>query len=71
MTDQPVQTLADVIPVELKRCRELLNEYKRIGPAGAFGALMIELAIQRADKASAGGDVIEMLAAYQELKALE
>lgn len=71
MTDQPVQTLADAIPAELKRCRELLHEYKRIGPAGTFGALVIEQAIQRADKAAASGDTVAMLAAYRELRALE
>lgn len=60
-------SLAEALPKEQKRCREALSIYKSI-PQGAFGALMIEQSLERADKAVMSGDVIEMLKSYKELK---
>ena len=51
-----MDTLGDAFPKEQARCRKVLGQYKSIGMPGAFGALMIEDVLQRADKASAGGD---------------
>lgn len=56
---------------ELARVRELKAEYESIGSAGLFGVAMIGLALQRADKALASDDVIEILASYKELCVLE
>jgi hypothetical protein len=64
-------SLGEALPQEQARCRELLAQYKAIGPAGAFGALFIEQALQRADQAVMSGDVVAMMRAYEELKALE
>lgn len=36
---------------ELNRCRELLKEYESIGPPGQFGATMIRIEIEAAEKA--------------------
>ena len=36
------ETLADALPQEMARVREVLGHYKEIGPAGMFGAAMIE-----------------------------
>lgn len=69
MTD--AKTLAEALPLEQARCRELLVAYKEIGPAGAFGAVVIEEALRQADVASASGDVVAMIRSYQELKGLE
>lgn len=55
-------------PKEQARVRELLGVYKSIGPNGAFGALMIEQVLQRADAAAISGDVIAILRSYEELK---
>ena len=66
-----METLGDSLPKEQARARELLDTYKNIGPAGAFGAAMIEQALQRADKAVISGDLVEMIQAYKVLKALE
>ena len=52
---------------ELNRNRELLAVYKSIGPAGAFGATMIEIDITNGETAIAQGDTIAMMASYQEL----
>ena len=60
--------LAEALPKETERVREVLGYYKEIGSAGAFGAAMIELSLKRADKAMASGDVVEMLAAYKDLQ---
>lgn len=65
------KSLADALPIEQARVRELLVAYKQIGPAGAFGAAMIELTLKRADQAVMSGDVVAMLRSYEELKDCE
>lgn len=64
-------SLAETMPVEQKRCRELLEAYRNIGSAGIFGAMCIEAALHRADLAMASGDVVEILRSYEELKGLK
>lgn len=66
-----VQSFADEFLAELARCRELLAQYRQIGPVGSFGAAVIEDTLRRADVAVLGGDTVAMLRIYQELKALE
>lgn len=62
-------TLGEALPAEMARVRdELIPAYQSIGPAGAFGLLMLRQALDRAAKAMAEGDVVAMLRAYQELK---
>ena len=60
--------LAGAIIAETARNRELLVEYKKLGPAGAFGAAMIEQGLQSADRAMVTGDVAEMVKAYKALR---
>jgi hypothetical protein len=67
VSDNPT-SLADSIPLEQARVRELLGHYREIGPAGTFGAMMLEQALRRADQAVMSGDVIAMIAAYNDLK---
>lgn len=64
-------TVGEDFPNEQARARELLAEYKKLGPAGRFGAAVIEQTLKRADAAAISGDVVAVLAAYQELKALK
>lgn len=66
-----METLGDALPKEIARVRTVLGYYKEVGPAGAFGAMMIERSLQRADKAVMGGDVVEMIAAYNDLKEIK
>lgn len=66
--DAPQQTLAYALPREIARCQDLLIAYDKIGPAGAFGAMMIRRDIAAAHKAMMEGDVVEMLRAYEALK---
>ena len=61
-------TLGEEFPKEQARVRELLGDYKRLGPNGAFGALMLEQVLRRADLAVMSGDVVAMLRSFTELK---
>ena len=61
-------TLAEALPKEMARCRELAGQYKEIGPAGMFGAAMIEADLKRADQAVMSGDVVAMIQIYESLK---
>ena len=64
-----MQSLAEALPIEQARCRELLHEYKNLPMnAGMFGAALIEQSLRRADAAVMSGDVVAMLRSYQELK---
>lgn len=62
-----MNNLPEELAKEIQRNRELLEEYKKI-PMGVFGAIMIEKDIENAINALAGGDVVEMLVAYQNIK---
>ena len=63
-----MENLAEAFPDEIERCRELLDAYKEIGPAGTFGVIMIKKDIDEAIKALASGDVVRMIRAYKTLK---
>jgi len=54
-------------PKQQKRCRELLERYQKLGPAGAFAAAMIKRALEEAEQAAISGEVPRMIAAYDEL----
>ena len=58
-------------PKELARVREVKQNYLTIGPAGIFGATLIEQDIQAAERALASGDVIEIVKAYARLKEIK
>jgi hypothetical protein len=64
-------TIGEEFPKEQARVRELLGIYQSIGVPGRFGAMMIEQALQRADKATISGDVIAILRSYEELKSFK
>ena len=70
MSEQ-IQTVGDAFPVEQARVRELLTQYKAIGPAGMFGAAMIEQTLRRADEAAISGDIVAILRSFEELKGCE
>jgi hypothetical protein len=60
-------TIGEDMPKQQARVREVLGHYREIGPAGAFGAAMIEQALRDADAALASGDIVRIIAAYQAL----
>lgn len=67
MSEAP-QTVGDDFPRQQARVREILGLYRQIGPAGAFGAAMIEQTLRRADAAIASGDIVAILRSYEELR---
>lgn len=65
-----VTTLADALPAEMARVREVLGHYREIGPAGMFGAAMIEQDLRVADRAVMSGDVVAMIRALEVLRGI-
>ena len=64
------ETLMDGLVSEIERCSKLKVAYDEF-PAGAFGSLMIQRAIDNAKEAVASGDIGEMMAAYQVCRGCE
>ena len=60
-----MKSLGEDYPNQQARCREVLNQYREVGPVGAFGAAMIELTLKEADEAALAGDLVRMIAAYK------
>ena len=56
-----METLVDAIETELKRNRELLRQYREIGPAGAFAFAMIEKLIGETNRAVRERDTVAMV----------
>lgn len=63
-----MNTLGDAYPLELQRVRELLEEYRELGPVGRLGAIVIKDVLVRAEKALAEGDTVAMIRLYKELQ---
>lgn len=65
MTD----TLGDALPQEMARVRdEVIPAYLEIGPSGIFALTMMRADLDRAAKALAEGDTVEMIRVYESLK---
>ena len=66
------ESLAEALPREQARVRAIQAEYRALpGNAGAIGAAMMEADLKAAEKASAAGDVVAMLRAYEALSGYE
>lgn len=66
-----METLADALPKEMARVREVLGHYREIGPAGMIGAHFIEQDLRAADKAVMSGDVAAMLRSLETLRGIK
>ncbi len=68
-------SLATALPDEIKRVRQVQDEFKSLrGEPNVIvepQIMMMEAAIDAAVSAAASGDVIAMLAAYEDLKGWE
>lgn len=64
-------SLGEAFPLEQARVRQILGYYKEIGPAGAFGAAMIEDVLRRADRAAIEQDLPAMIRIYQEMQGIQ
>ena len=60
--------LAEALPVQQKRVRELIEIYQEIGPVGGFAIAMMKRSLSNAESAAASGDVVAMLRAFQDLQ---
>lgn len=49
--------LAEALPAEWARCREILEQALKIGPSGAFLAALLRQYLSRAEHAAAEGDL--------------
>ena len=66
-----LETLADALPKEIARVREVLGHYHEIGWAGILGAAMIEQDLRAADRAMISGDVVVMLLILRTLRGIK
>ena len=62
------ENLIDGLNRELERNRELLKQYKALGPCGNFGAAFIQQAISEGESALSENDAVDMVKAYAKLK---
>lgn len=64
-----MSSLGEELPKEMARVRDVLMPmYLGIGPAGGFAIAMMRADLDRATKALAEGDVVQMMRSYQALK---
>ena len=71
MAIERTDTLGDALPREIKRCQELVEAYRSLGPAGAFGAAMIQGKIADGIRALAEADPAAMVRACAALRECE
>jgi len=62
--------LAEALPEEMNRVKELIKEYDKI-PTGVFGATVMKDLITKAEKATLEVDTVAMLRCYEALKNCE
>jgi hypothetical protein len=62
-----IETLGDALPREMTRVREIIPLYDGV-PMGFLAATMMRQSLDRAQKALAEGDVVEMIRCYEDLK---
>ena len=60
----PAETLMDSLLSEIERCSKLKAMYDEV-PTGAFGALVIQQAIDNAKAAISSGDIEQMIDALR------
>lgn len=64
-------SIGEDFPKEQARCREVLAQYKELGPSGVLGGMMIEATLREADAAMASGDIVRILQAYKAMQGVE
>lgn len=65
------RTLAEELPYQQQRVRELLPLYEQCGPGGMFAVAMIKASLAAAERAASSGDVVAMLRACKDLQEIE
>ena len=63
------ESLGEALPRKMAEIRDIyIPAYESIGPTGRFAITMMKHDLDRAAKALAEGDVVEMIAIYQSLE---
>lgn len=63
------ESLGEALPREMARVRDhVMPAYLEIGPPGAFALAMMRRSLDEAAAAMVEGDVVKMIAAYEDLK---
>lgn len=60
--------LIEGIQAECNRVRELILEYNKLGPTGAFGAAVLSENVREGEASIASGDIARMVRALAELR---
>jgi len=64
--------LVEGLTTEIVRVTEILRIYNELpGNAGTFAATLMKISIDKAVQAQAYGDIVEMIASFNELKEYE
>lgn len=67
-----MSSFGEALPQEMARVRDkVMPAYQEIGPPGIFALTMMRQDLDRAARALATGDVIEMIRVYESLKGYE
>jgi hypothetical protein len=66
-----VTSLGDDFPRQQARVRECRDRGREIGPAGLFYVAVCDDLLRRADEAAISGDLLKMIAVYQEMRELK
>lgn len=61
-------SLADELPREQERVRELIPIYESTGAAGTFALTMMKISLRNAEIAASSGDVVAMVRALEDLR---
>lgn len=62
-------SLGEALPAEMARVRDrVMPLYVEAGPPGRFALAMMRASLDAAAKALAEGDVVKMIAVYEDLK---
>lgn len=63
------ESLGDALPRKMAEIRDIyIPAYERVGPAGQFAIAMMKRDLDRAARALAAGDAVEMLVVYRKLE---
>jgi hypothetical protein len=67
---EQMETLGLALPKEINRVREVLGQYREIGPAGTLAAMLIERDLRAAEEAVMEGDVVRMIRSLGTLRGI-
>jgi hypothetical protein len=60
--------VAEALPLEIIRVREILTHYEEAGQAGLVGGAFIKQSLELAEKAISDNNVVGMVVAYKDLQ---